>query len=72
MHVQLVCDMDIRGGCCGMRTTWSRRGYSTSHMIIGLMETVFLNIILRLEVWIDIQGHGGVGLVFLKVSSDDI
>ena len=70
MHVHLVCDMDIRGGCCGMGATWSRIGYNVNHMVLSLLEIVSFNSILSFESWVDIQVCGGVGLVVLKLAGE--
>ena len=39
-------------------------------MILGLLETVGFNGSFSFDIWIDIQGRRGMGLVVLKVSSD--
>ena len=55
-----------------MRTTWGRRRYKISEMVLDPMETVSFNGRLRFESWVDIQGSGRVGLVVLKVNSKDL
>ena len=67
VHVQIVCDTDIRGGFGGTKTTWGRREYSISHIFIGLLLMVGFNGSLRFESWIGIQGCGVVVLVVLRV-----
>ena len=49
-----------------------KEGYNISHMVLGLMETVRFNVSFSFEIWVEIQGHGGVGLVALKVDVEDI
>ena len=71
-RVHIVCDMVIRGGGRGTITTWCRRGYNVIHMVLGLMETVSSNGSLIFEIWVDIQGRGGVGIMVLKVESEDL
>ena len=39
-----------------VRTTWIRRGYSVSHMIIGLLEMVSFNGSNRFDRLVDTQG----------------
>ena len=68
VNVHLVYDTDIRGWCNGNRTTWGRRGYNISQMVLGLLETVSFNGRLMFERWVEIQVHGGVGLMLLKVA----
>ena len=41
-------------------------------MVIGLLETVIFNGSLIFDIWVDIQGRGGVGMRVLKVSGEDI
>ena len=56
VHVQLVYDTGIIGGCCYMITTWGSRGYSVNHIIIGFMETVDFNGSLSFEIRVDLLG----------------
>ena len=72
MHVHLVCDTEIKGGCSGTITTWVRREYNAIHMVLGFLETVSFNGSLRFDIWVEIQGHGGVGLMVPKVDGEDI
>ena len=72
MHVRLVWDKEIRGGCYGTRTTWRSRGYNVGHMVLVILETVIFIDSLRFESWVNIQGRVGVSLVFLKVDSEDL
>ena len=37
VHVYLVRDTYIRVECLGKRTTWGRRVYNVSHMVLGLL-----------------------------------
>ena len=37
-------------------------------MVLVLLETVSFNRSLRFEIWVEIQGHGGVGMVVMKVA----
>ena len=71
-YVHLVCDNEIIGGYHGTRTNRGWRGYSIRHMIIALMEMVGFKSSLSFEVWIEIQGSRRMGLVVLKVSTNDI
>ena len=41
-------------------------------MVPGFLETVSLNGSLIFEIWVDIQGHRGVGMVALKVAGEDL
>ena len=72
MYVHLVCDKYIIRGCRGKRTTWGSRRYNFSYMFIGLMETVSFNDSLRFDIWFEIQGHGGVGMMLLKVAGENL
>ena len=72
VHVHLVCDTDIRGECCGTRTTRFMRGYNVRHMVLGLIETVRFNGTPIFDIWFEIQGRGGVGLTVLKVDGEDL
>ena len=56
VHVNLVCDIDIIGGCCGIGTTRDWRRKIVIHMIIGPTETVGFKGSLRFDIWIKIQG----------------
>ena len=64
--------MDIRVGCGGTRITWGRRGYSVSHMVLGLLEAVSFNGSLSFEIWAEIQGCEGVGMISSKVDGEDL
>ena len=70
MHVHLVYAMETRVGCCVMGTTQVWRRHSVSHMILGNLETVGFKGSLRFEIFIEIQGCGSMGRVFLKVPSE--
>ena len=41
-------------------------------MIIGLIEIVDFIVSLSFEIWVNIQGYGGVVMVVLKVESEDL
>ena len=69
MHVYLVCDVEIVGLFYGTITTQGWRGYSVSHIIPALLQTVGFKVSLSFEICIDIQVCGRMGLVVLKVSS---
>ena len=71
IHGSFVCDTNIRGGCYVTRTKLGRRGYSISHMVLGLRETVIFNGRIRFERWVEIQVRGGVGLMVPKVADKD-
>ena len=43
-----------------------------SHMVLGRLETVSFNDSLRFEIWIEIQGYVGVGLMVLDLAGEDI
>ena len=51
---------------------WGRRGYSVSHVVLGLLKTVSFNGRLSFEIWVEIQGRGEVGLVVLKGYGEDL
>ena len=70
MHVQIVCNTDIRGGCPVIRTNCGRKRYNPIQMVLGIPETVSFNVSLSFEIWVYIQALGGVGLMVLKVAGE--
>ena len=41
-----------------MGTTWGRRGYNVSHMVLVLLEAMSFNGSLCFDIWVEIQGRG--------------
>ena len=55
-----------------MRTTWGRKRYNVIQMVLDLLETLSVYVSLGFEIRVDIQGHGGVSLLVLKVAVEDL